>query len=64
MKDKIRNLLTGRYGIDQLNRFLLSFSCVLLILAVFVRGANIWGYFTFKSLFPINFLLSYVFKKF
>ncbi|NLK74810.1 MAG: hypothetical protein GX288_05915 [Clostridiales bacterium] len=35
--------MTGRYGIDQLNRFLLSFSCVLLILAVFVRGANIYG---------------------
>lgn len=60
MKEKIRNLLTGRYGIDQLNRFLLGFSCVLLVLAVFFRGANIlYGGIFIRSSALIILLLFY-----
>lgn len=37
LKEKFRQFMTGRYGTDQLNRFLLAATLVLLVLSMFFR---------------------------
>ena len=37
MKEKLRRFMVGRYGVDQLNRFLIIFSMVLLVIDLFTR---------------------------
>lgn len=40
MKDKIRNFMTGRYGVDQLNRFLLGLSLLVMVITIFMGKAK------------------------
>lgn len=37
MKEKLRRFMVGRYGVDQLNRFLIVFSMALLVIDLFTR---------------------------
>lgn len=37
MKEKLRNFMAGRYGVDQLGRFLLVISLIIMILNTFIR---------------------------
>lgn len=39
MKQKIQRFMQGRYGVDELSRFLTGFSLILLILELFTRNA-------------------------
>lgn len=38
MKEKIRSLMTGRYGADELTRFISMFDCVLMVLSLLIRN--------------------------
>ena len=40
MKEKLQRFMTGRYGVDALNKFLLGASVVLLVLSMFTRRGN------------------------
>ena len=37
MKEKIQRFMYGRYGMDQLNKFLMGVCLVLLVISIFVR---------------------------
>ena len=39
MREKLRNFMIGRYGIDDLSKFLMGFALVLCILDIFVNNA-------------------------
>ena len=45
MKEKLRQFMTGRYGADQLSRFIMSCGIVTLILYMITHG-GIWYYLT------------------
>ncbi len=38
MKEKLRNFMIGRYGVDQFSKFLLSIALILCILDIFVNN--------------------------
>lgn len=38
MKEKLRQFMMGRYGVDSLNRFLLGAALVMIVLTWFVKG--------------------------
>lgn len=38
MKEKMRLFMTGRYGADELTRFILMFDCVLMVLSLLIRS--------------------------
>lgn len=38
MKEKIQRFMMGRYGVDELNRFLMGITLVLIVLDLFVRS--------------------------
>lgn len=38
MKEKLRHFMIGRYGVDRLNRFLIIFAMVLLVIDLFSRN--------------------------
>jgi predicted RNA-binding Zn-ribbon protein involved in translation (DUF1610 family) len=38
MKEKIRHFMTGRYGVDELTRFILLFDCLLMVLSFIIRS--------------------------
>lgn len=42
MKDKLRSFMIGRYGTDQLNKFLLIVTMVLIFLSMFTRQSAFW----------------------
>ena len=42
MKEKLMRFMAGRYGSDQLNRFLSFLALALLVLNLFFRGALLW----------------------
>lgn len=49
MKEKFRQFMTGRYGTDQLSRFIMGCGLVTLVLYMITRG-NLWYYLTFGLL--------------
>lgn len=51
--------MNGRYGIDQFNRFLLGFACVLLFIAVFLRGTLIYVGIFVRTISVITLLIFY-----
>ncbi len=42
MKEKLLRFMAGRYGMDQLNRFLSTAAMVLVIINLFVRSTLLW----------------------
>lgn len=38
MKEKMRLFMTGRYGADELTRFILMFDCILMVLSLLIRS--------------------------
>lgn len=38
MKERLRLFMAGRYGVDELTRFLLMFDCVLMVLSFLIRN--------------------------
>lgn len=38
MKEKIRLFMAGRYGVDELTRFILLFNCFLMVLSLLIRS--------------------------
>ncbi|WP_236354914.1 hypothetical protein [Konateibacter massiliensis] len=38
MKEKIRQYMVGRYGVDELSRFILMFDCVLMFFSFLIRS--------------------------
>ena len=51
MRERLIRFMSGRYGVDELNRFLQIFDLILLLLAVILRGT------AGKVLFPLAFAL-------
>ena len=41
MKDKLMRLMQGRYGVDQLSRFLMGAAFACMVLSLFIRGRGI-----------------------
>lgn len=39
MREKIQSFMSGRYGVDQLTRFLLMFDCALMMISFLVRSS-------------------------
>lgn len=42
MNDRYRQFMVGRYGTDDLSKFLLALALVLLVLSIFVRGSVLY----------------------
>jgi len=38
MKDKLRHFMYGRYGVDELTRFILMFDCLLMVISFLIRS--------------------------
>ena len=38
MKEKLRHFMTGRYGVDELSRFILMFDCALMVISFLIRS--------------------------
>lgn len=43
MKDKFYRFMAGRYGADQLSRFLSFLALALIVLNIFIRSSVLWG---------------------
>ena len=48
MKEKFRQFMTGRYGADQLSRFIMACGMVTLVCYMIFRG-SLWYYLTLIS---------------
>lgn len=57
MKEKLRHFMIGRYGVDQLNRCLILFSMVMLVIDLFTRNVLL-------SLFSMAILVFCYFRMF
>lgn len=55
-KNKFTNFMYGRYGVDQLSKFMLGFTFVLCILSIFVMGRV---HFIFSLLILISIVVIY-----
>ena len=58
MKDRLRQFMIGRYGVDQFNRFLLIPSIVLIILSRFLGGGFLYLFGLFVLLYAYYRMLS------
>jgi DNA-directed RNA polymerase subunit RPC12/RpoP len=38
MKEKLKHFMTGRYGVDELTRFILLFDCMLMVFSFLIRS--------------------------
>lgn len=38
MKEKLRHFMIGRYGVDELSRFILMFDCALMVISFLIRS--------------------------